>query len=143
MKPLPVNLRFPTQLVALILTNVVALICLSQYYKFSCEYQRSDSESYAGKPDKFTLKQDNYEIILDKLNRDKVAQDNPILIKLIREHFIEFPSTEAYKLCNPGIKDYSDAGQSSFADRELNQMVYFIIILRHEKRNLRGICDYC
>ena len=128
MKRLSIKLKVPKQLVLLVLANIVALICVSQYYKFNYENAvftnpRSYQEFYAA-ADKSTLKQDNYEIILDKLNRDKVAQDDPILIQLIKEHFIELPSTQAYRLCAPDKDDYSDDGQSSFADSQLKQMVY-------------------
>ena len=60
--------------------------------------------------------------VLDKMNKDKIKQDDPKLIQVIRDNFIFPPSTEEYNLDNPSRLEYSN-GQAPFVDSRLNYMV--------------------
>ena len=64
----------------------------------------------------------DYQAAIDELNEAKVAQDDPRLIKLIRDFYIEPPSGLPYNLKIPDRKDYSK-GQAPFIDSRLNYMV--------------------
>ncbi|KAL4222040.1 hypothetical protein ACF0H5_018083 [Mactra antiquata] len=63
----------------------------------------------------------DYKAAMKKLNDAKVDQDDPRLIKLIRDYYIEAPSTEPYNLLNPERMEYSN-GQTPFIDSRLNYM---------------------
>ena len=113
---------------------VTALLYMSQYHRTSTnipKYFKVTSGSQNSGSDSATVadrgvKEDSYKGLLEQLNRDKVAQDDPRLIKVIQEHFIELPSTQPYKLKQPDRIDYSE-GQSSAVDRILNEMVYLLL----------------
>ena len=117
----------------LIPASVVAVFCISQYYKIRITdsaavmenklfgNQRSTSTPYGASADN-PMKEDNYEEMLDRLNREKVAQDDPRLIKLIQDHFVEPPSTRPYNLKNPKKSDYT-MGKSTAVDKIMNKMV--------------------
>ena len=62
---------------------------------------------------------------LEQLNNEKVRQDDPRLIRIIRDNFVFPPSTEKYNLNNPHKLDYSK-GQTPFVDNRLNFMVCII-----------------
>ena len=64
----------------------------------------------------------DYETEMMKLNKAKVAQDDPWLIKLIRDYYIEPPSSLPYNLTYPDRTDYSK-GQAPFVDSRLNYLV--------------------
>ena len=64
----------------------------------------------------------DYQAAMDELNKEKVAQDDPRLIKLIRDFYIEPPSGLSYNLKIPDRKDYSK-GQAPFVDSRLHYMV--------------------
>lgn len=64
----------------------------------------------------------DYKIKLQTLIDQKVPADNPDLVNIIRNHYIEQPSQEPYKLLNPERVDYSQ-GQTPFIDSRLNYMV--------------------
>ena len=66
----------------------------------------------------------NYKAAMDKLNKEKVAQDDPRLIRLIRDFYIDPPSELPYNLKHPDRKDYSK-GQAPFIDSRLHYMVGF------------------
>ncbi|XP_045170262.2 uncharacterized protein LOC123532763 [Mercenaria mercenaria] len=61
----------------------------------------------------------DYKEAMKKLNEEKVDQDDPRLIKLIRDYYIDPPSKEAYNLLNPERLEYSN-GQTPFIDSRLN-----------------------
>ena len=66
----------------------------------------------------------NYKAVMQKLNDAKVSQDDPRLIKLIRDYYLEPPSSEPYHLDNPDRLEYSN-GQTPFIDSRLNYMVSY------------------
>ena len=55
----------------------------------------------------------------DYLNRKQVSMDDPRLINLIRNYWIENPSDHDYNLEFPGKLDPS-AGQAPFIDNRMN-----------------------
>ena len=61
--------------------------------------------------------------LLDQLNSENVQQDDPRLIQLIRDHFIEPPSTLSYNLQDSSKKDYSQFRQSPIIDQLLQNKV--------------------
>lgn len=61
----------------------------------------------------------DYKAAMKKLNEAKVSQDDPRLIKLIKDYYIEPPSREPYNLLNPERLEYSN-GQTPFIDSRLN-----------------------
>ncbi|CAC5378943.1 unnamed protein product [Mytilus coruscus] len=63
----------------------------------------------------------DYKTKLQKLIDQQVPADNPDLVKIIRNHYIEQPSQEPYNLLNPERVDYSQ-GQTPFIDSRLNYM---------------------
>jgi hypothetical protein len=75
----------------------------------------------------------DYKAAMMKLNKEKVSQDDPRLIKLIRDYYIEPPSTAPYNLLNPERLEFSN-GQTPFVDSRLNYMVSKI------KMKLYDIC---
>ena len=123
----------------LVLALVMALLYISQYHGISMNILKyfnvisgnqnlgSDLATVADN----SVKGDNYKVLLEQLNRDKVAQDDPRLIKIIQEHFIEPPSTQPYKLEQPDRIDYSQ-GQSSAVDHILKEMVYSLFKVRYK-----------
>jgi hypothetical protein len=77
------------------------------------------------KPD--SLKQDkdvesDFKTKLQSLIDQQVPADDPALVKIIRNHFIQQPSTEPYNLLNPERLDFSH-GQTPFIDSRLKFMV--------------------
>ena len=60
--------------------------------------------------------------MMQQLNNERVAQDDPRLIKLIRDYYIEAPSRQPYNLRYPNRTDYSK-GQAPFVDSRLNYIV--------------------
>lgn len=63
----------------------------------------------------------DYKAAMIKLNKAKVSQDDPRLIKLIRDYYIEPPSKAPYNLLNPERLEFSN-GQTPFVDSRLNYM---------------------
>ena len=61
-----------------------------------------------------------YEIAMDQLNSDRVAQDDLSLIRLLRDYYIEAPTGYSYSLKDPTKDDYSANGQSEYVDHLLN-----------------------
>lgn len=59
---------------------------------------------------------------LKELNDREVPMDDPTLIRIIRDYFIELPSLEPYNLKYPNKLEYSK-GQTPFIDSRLNNMV--------------------
>ena len=72
----------------------------------------------------------NFRKAMDGLNSLKVGMDDPRLIRLIRDYYIEPPSTLPYVLKKPNRLEYSN-GQTPFVDSRLNYIVSIcnIIIL--------------
>ena len=60
--------------------------------------------------------------MVDQLNTEKVRQDDPRLIKLIRDHFIEPPSALPYQLKNISRVHFSQFNQAGIVDTMLNNM---------------------
>ena len=79
---------------------------------------RSLSDQQINQPDKLYAA-----ALLDQLNSEKVQQDDPRLIQLIRDHFIEPPSTLSYNLQDSSKKDYSQFRQSPIIDQLLQNKV--------------------
>lgn len=75
------------------------------------------------KPDTFI--QDNsdrdYKTKLQSLIDQQASADNAELVKIIRNYFIQQPSSEAYNLLNPERLEFSN-GQTPFVDSRLNYM---------------------
>ena len=67
----------------------------------------------------------NYVDQMKQLNNERVAQDDPRLIKLIRDHYILPPSSRPYNLTLSKKLDYSQYGQTLAVDRRLNSLVCF------------------
>ena len=67
-----------------------------------------------------------YEAVMEKLNHERVPQDDPMLIYMIRKHFIEPPSTLPYNLSKPERQDFSP-GISKIFDINLKQMVSHVL----------------
>ncbi|XP_060605156.1 protein Star-like [Ruditapes philippinarum] len=61
----------------------------------------------------------DYKAAMMKLNKAKVSQDDPMLVKLIRDYYIEPPSNAPYNLQNPEKMEFSN-GQTPFVDSRLN-----------------------
>ncbi|XP_076102695.1 protein Star-like [Mytilus galloprovincialis] len=62
--------------------------------------------------------QTDYSKEMDQLNREQVSMDDPRLIQLIRNHWIENPSDAEYNLQFPDLLDPS-AGQAPFVDNRM------------------------
>ncbi|CAG2229669.1 unnamed protein product [Mytilus edulis] len=67
---------------------------------------------------------DNYLDEMDSLNKQKVDMDDPRLIRLIRNYWIENPSDQPYNLKQPHVMDPS-IGQAAFVDNRLNFKLQF------------------
>ena len=65
---------------------------------------------------------DEVRAAMDKLNAARVPQDDPELIQLIRDYYIEPPSLLPYNLKYPDREDFSK-GQAPFVDSRLGHMV--------------------
>ncbi|XP_052227732.1 uncharacterized protein LOC127842327 isoform X2 [Dreissena polymorpha] len=63
----------------------------------------------------------DYKAAMQALNEAKVSHDDPRLIRLIRDYYIEPPSLEPYNLTKPERLDPS-SGQAPFIDSRLNFM---------------------
>ena len=61
--------------------------------------------------------------LLEQLNSEKAQQDDPRLIQLIRDHFIEAPSPLQYNLRNISRTHYSQVGQASYINELLDNKV--------------------
>ena len=73
-----------------------------------------------------TRKLYNYLQEMDKLNIERVQMDDPRLIHLIRNYWIENPSEEPYNLKSPDEMDPS-IGQAAFVDNRLNFQVEVLL----------------
>lgn len=78
-------------------------------------------KQFLASKDKEYDKDFDYLAAMDELNKAKVAQDDPRLIQLIRNYYIEPPSGLPYNLKILDRKDYSK-GQAPFVDSRLNNM---------------------
>ncbi|XP_060557510.1 uncharacterized protein LOC132717938 [Ruditapes philippinarum] len=63
----------------------------------------------------------DYKKETEKLNKEKVKPDDPRLVNLIRNYYIEPPSDKPYKLAEPNKWD-SSYGQAMFVDGTLQNM---------------------
>ena len=64
----------------------------------------------------------DYKAAMDKLNKERVAHDDPRLIDLIRNYYIEPPSDLPYNLTYTNRTDFS-RGQAPFVDSRLHYLV--------------------
>ena len=62
--------------------------------------------------------------VMEGLNAARVPQDDPDLIKMIRDYYIEPPSLLPYNLTYPNREDFSK-GQTPFVDSRLGHMVRY------------------
>ena len=67
-----------------------------------------------------------HETMMEKFNKERVPQDNPMLIDMIKTHFLEPPSTLPYELSRPEKRDFS-SGQSYIIDSLMNHKVSLTI----------------
>ena len=67
----------------------------------------------------------DYRKAMNDLNKAQVRDNDIRLIALIRNYYIENPSTKPYKLNNPKTMDPSQ-GQVAVIDRLLNKKVWYI-----------------
>ena len=67
--------------------------------------------------------EDNYLELMKQLNAERVAQDDPRLIKLIRDYYIRPPSDLPYSLKKPHLTHFSQFRQSLYIDDLLDKMV--------------------
>ncbi|XP_076071786.1 uncharacterized protein LOC143043283 [Mytilus galloprovincialis] len=92
-----------------------------QSYRFSSNTMVPSST--VDSPAKTSINQvrnkDDYLEQMDILNKQKVDMDDPRLISLIRNYWIENPSDQPYNLNKPQVLDPS-IGQAAFADNRLN-----------------------
>ena len=88
-------------------------------------YKTDHDTDYKPRSDPLTTQPDKSyaEALLDQLNSEKAQQDDPRLIKLIRDHFIEPPSPLSYNLNKPERKYYAQKNQSAIVDGMLNNTV--------------------
>ena len=88
-------------------------------------YKTDHDTDYKSRSDPLTTQPDKsyVEALLDQLNSEKAQQDDPRLIKLIRDHFIEPPSPLSYNLKKPSKVHYSQINQSAIIDSMLKNMV--------------------
>ncbi|KAH3788606.1 hypothetical protein DPMN_166752 [Dreissena polymorpha] len=70
----------------------------------------------------------DYKAAMQALNEAKVSHDDPRLIRLIRDYYIEPPSLEPYNLTKPERLDPS-SGQAPFIDSRLNFMVHLVLYI--------------
>ena len=68
------------------------------------------------------------------LNEAKVVQDDPRLIKVIKDQYIEPPSQLPYDLENWDMQDYSKLGMSPEADAKLNKKVSTVSSVRDSEK---------
>ena len=71
----------------------------------------------------YNVKENSVETTMDILNKEKVKQDDPRLIQIIKEHFIEPPSALPYRLKQKNMQDYSVYKISPMVDTHLDKMV--------------------
>lgn len=105
-----------------------------QSYKFSLDKMVPSStvDSSAKTSINQLRNKDDYLEQMDILNKQKVDMDDPRLISLIRNYWIENPSDQPYNLNKPQLLDPS-IGQAAFADNRLNFKVRMFGVF-HVKR---------
>lgn len=64
----------------------------------------------------------NVSSAMERLNKLNVRQDNPELLHIIRNYYIDQPSIRPYNLTYPDRREFS-WGQAAFVDSRLNYMV--------------------
>ena len=60
---------------------------------------------------------------MEKLNAEKVGQDDPRLVNLIRQFYLQPASVSPYNFTDDKRQDYSQGGQSTYVDTLLNHVV--------------------
>ena len=66
----------------------------------------------------------DYKKEMETLNKEQVKADDPRLVSLIRNYYIELPSDKPYVLKEPDRRD-SSYGQAAFVDGTLGNMVSY------------------
>ena len=107
--------------VTVLLYLIFAFIWLSR----ASEHKVSESTGHRCLSDQQNIQPDKSyaEALLDQLNNEKVQQDDPRLIKLIRDHFIEPPSPLSYNLLDLSKTHNSQFGQAAVIDQILRNKV--------------------
>ena len=67
--------------------------------------------------------QNDYRAEMERLNSEQVEQDDPGLVRLIRQFYLQPPAILPYKFTNNKRQDYSQGGQSIYIDTIFNHMV--------------------
>ncbi|XP_060077630.1 uncharacterized protein LOC132557155 [Ylistrum balloti] len=93
----------------------------SQIRKYVVEPQRFTPQSLVRDINSSKLSSTDYRKVMTYLNGQRVAQDNPTLVSLIRNYYIEMPSSDPYQLDNPDVVEFSK-GQTPVVDSRLNYM---------------------
>ena len=106
---------------ALTVTAVFVLFGLMLHFRKSF-YEVTTNSNNGSKKKIMFIEQEKQSIDylkeMDELNQQKVDMDDPKLISLIRNYWIENPSEEPYNLENPEKMDPS-VGQAAFVDNRL------------------------
>ena len=94
----------------------------------------SDIISFYKRGDAFYVRetspyQINCTMAMAKLNAEKVNQDNPRLIDVIKRCYLELPSGSPYNLKNPNREDYSQGGQANYVDNLLSHVVSCFVFI--------------
>ncbi|XP_021343454.1 uncharacterized protein LOC110443514 [Mizuhopecten yessoensis] len=93
----------------------------SQIRKYVVEPQHFTPRSPKQETNSSRLGSTDYRKVMTYLNGQRVAQNNPTLVSLIRNYYIEMPSLEPYHLDNPDVVELSN-GQTPVVDSRLNYM---------------------
>ena len=75
-----------------------------------------------------SLFQYDYRAEMEKLNAEQVEQDDPGLVRLIRQFYLEPQSVLPYHFTDNKRQDYSQGGQSKYVDTLFNH-----VVSKHEK----------
>ncbi|XP_033727648.1 protein Star-like [Pecten maximus] len=108
----------------------------SQIRKYVVEPQRFTPQKYNTNPSK--LSSTDYRKVMAYLNGQRVTQDNPTLVSLIRNYYIEMPSLDPYHLDDPDVVEPS-FGQTPLVDSRLHYMASTLMAnLKSENGFLEG-----
>ena len=77
--------------------------------------------------------QNDYRTQMEILNSEQVEQDDPGLVRLIRQYYLQPPSVLPYNFTNNKREDYSQGGQSTYIDTILNH-----VVSEHKKAMIRN-----
>ena len=119
------NFKFIKWIAYLAVTVLLYLIFAFIWLSRAPEHKASESTGHRSLSDQQNIQPDKSyaEALLDQLNSEKVQQDDPRLIKLIRDHFIEPPSPFSYNLLDLSKTHNSQFGQAAVIDQILRSKV--------------------